>query len=158
MDMLGSDLDTCSFLFLSEINELEFNGLQLVVSEGVPTGIAEQVQVGEVALPGGTRIAIAASSRHFELVWKQYIAYSVLNESYASVGQEQYIGDRFRVFSQSHFLDYFAAASFASDNHLGRTTHYGVHCEDHIVNVISTDPPSIRLIDSTSQGRTALCR
>jgi hypothetical protein len=149
MDTLGSDLDACRFLFLSDIAELEHNGLRLVVSEGVPTGIVERVHVGEVTLAGGTRIEIAPSSRHFELVWKQYIAYSVLNESYASVGQEQYIGERFRVFTRSRFLDYFAAASFASEDYPGRTTHYGVHCEDHIVNVISTDPPAIRQIDSS---------
>lgn len=130
METVGSGLDACRFVFLSDINELDHNGLRLIVSERVPTDIVERVHVGEVALAEGTRIAIASSSRHFELVWKQYLAYSVLNESYASVWQEEDIGERFRVFSRSRFLDYFASVSFASDGHPGRTTHYGVHCED----------------------------
>ena len=37
---------------------------------------------------------------------------------------EQYEGIRFRIYSKSHFIDYMALESFASDDYPGPTQHY----------------------------------
>lgn len=98
-------------------------------------------------LPGGTRVATTEQSRVFEVVWSRYVAYSVLNESYASVDiSEQYEGHRFRVYSQSHFIDYVSRASFATAQYPGPTEHYAVVCENHVVDVISVAAPIVSRI------------
>ena len=73
------------------------------------------------------------------------VAYSVLNESFASVDdEERYEGNRFRVYVKSRFIDYVSLASFACADYPGPTQHYAVVCENHVVNVISVVQPTIQ--------------
>ena len=54
----------------------------------------------------GTRIDVTDESAAFELVWKKYAAYSVMNASFTAVDDEaRYRGNRFRLYSKSHFID-----------------------------------------------------
>ncbi len=142
-------MEGCRFLFLSEIQELNQNGLRLVVSEGMPVGEEAPVQVDGTAISGGTLIEVTEESNTFELIWNEYVVYSVLNESYANVDDEEhYDGNRFRVYSKSYFIEYASRASFANADYPGPTQHFGIVCENHVVNVISTAPPTI-----TATGR-----
>lgn len=137
-------VDSCEHLFLSEIEELDYNGLRLVVAEGRPDGNVEPFRVGDVQLSGGTRIRTAEDSRAFEIVWSTYVAYSVLNESFAAPDDhEHYTGKRFRIYTRSRFIDYVSRASFVSDEFPGPTRHYAVLCENHVVDVVSTDSPRL---------------
>lgn len=80
-------------------------------------------------------------------MFRTYIAYAVLNESYASVDEsEECTGKYFRVYSKSRFLDYLRAASFADVDYPGKSTHYEIACLDHIVEVVSVDEPEINLL------------
>lgn len=145
MSDVVSELNACSYLFLSDIQELDYNGLRLVVTEGRLTGPAEPLHVGGAVISGGTRIEVTEDSHVFELVWKSYVAYSVLNESFAAADSEQYFeGSRFRVYSKSHFIDYVSRASFACAEYPGPTDHHEVVCENHIIDVISPVAPTIR--------------
>jgi hypothetical protein len=138
-------INACSSLFLSEIQELDYNGLRLVVREGLPTGEAGPLQVGDAVISGGTRIEVTEESQTFELTWSRYVVYSVLNESFASVDEEErYEGNRFRVYVKSRFIDYVLLASFACTDYPGPTQHYAVVCENHVVNVISVVQPPIQ--------------
>jgi hypothetical protein len=62
-------INACSSLFLSEIQELDYNGPRLVVREGLPTGEAGPLQVGDAVISGGTRIEVTEESQTFELIW-----------------------------------------------------------------------------------------
>ncbi len=138
------DLNDCRSLFLTDIQETGFNSLTVIVSEGVPAGDAEAIEVGGVVIPNCTRIEPTDQSRVFELAWKSYVGYAVLNESFASVDDaEQFEGKRFRVYSKSHFLDYMSQATFACKEHPGPTQHYSVACEDHIIEVLSVAAPTL---------------
>ena len=80
-----------------------------------------------------------------EITFPDYVAYAVLNESFANVDKyEEYTGQFFRTYSKSHFLDYVGVATFASDDYPGKSTHYEIPCLDHIVEVISVGEPQIR--------------
>jgi hypothetical protein len=138
------EMDDCSSLFLAEIQETGHNSLKLVVAEGLPVGEPESITAGGVVIPNCTRIEATDQSRIFELVWMNYVGYTVLNESYASVNdEERYEGRRFRVYSKSRFLDYMSRATFACDEYPGPTRHYCVACEDHIVEILAVDPPVV---------------
>ena len=150
MDEQIAAMEGCRYLFLSEIQELSQNGLRIVVSEGMSVGEAEPVQVGGTSILGGTLIEVTEESNTFELIWNEYVVYSLLNESYANVDdEERYDGNRFRVYSKSHFIEYTSRASFANADCPGPTQHFGIVCENHVVNVISAAPPTI-----TATGRS----
>jgi len=52
-------------------------------------------------------IEITDESRVFEIFWRNYVGYSVLNESCASVGNEERAeGNRFRIHSKSRFIQF----------------------------------------------------
>jgi hypothetical protein len=138
------EINDCKSLFLAEIQETDYNSLKLVIVEGLPVGEPKSITVGDVVIPDCTSIEPTGQSRAFELVWRRYVGYAVLNESYASVNDgEQYVGRRFRVYSKSRFLDYMTQATFASNEYPGPTQHYCVACEDHIVHVLAVDPPLV---------------
>lgn len=72
------------------------------------------------------------------------IAYSVRNESYAQhTSYEQLTGHKFRLYSRSHYLDFVEAATIASNDYPGPMRHYGIICEDHIIDVVSVNEPDI---------------
>jgi len=101
-------------------------------------------------LPDSRPISSGPASPRFELIWENYIAYAVLNESYAEPIAGVTSGALQRVPS-SPFLDYVSAATFASDDHPGPFEHYQLCCAWHVVDVASTDPPKItRLKPATS--------
>jgi hypothetical protein len=140
-------LNACDYLFLSEIEELDHNSLRLVVREGRRVGPSESLQAGDAVISGGTRIDVTDESAAFELIWKKYVAYSVMNESFASVDdEERYEGTRFRLYSKSHFIDYVSRTSFACAEYPGPTQHYAVVCENHVIDVIAAITPIIQYL------------
>jgi len=147
MTYVASEINECRSLFLAEIQELGRNSLKLVVAEGLAVGEPESIKVGGVEIRDCTRIDTTKESRIFELAWECYVGYSVLNESFASVSdEEQFEGQRLRIYSKSRFIDYMSRASFACVEHPGPTSHYSVACEDHIVDVLSVSAPAVRRI------------
>src|SRR5438874_2024507 len=62
-------------------------------------GPATSIDVAGTIIPNCTPIEATDQSRIFEIVWRYYVGYSVLNESYAAVyDAEQYEGTRFRIY------------------------------------------------------------
>ncbi|MCM1299102.1 MAG: hypothetical protein NC203_08980 [Firmicutes bacterium] len=88
-------------------------------------------------------------SKIYEITFDRYIMYQVRNESYSSWDNyEVRRGKYFIVFERSRLLDYLAAAtdcrvlpdgSFYPD----KWTHYGIYCQNHIIDVVSAFPPTI---------------
>lgn len=78
-------LDTCEFLFLTEIGEPEANRQRLVVEEGRGVGKPSRVELGHGRSIDDVRaIEVVPHSQRFELIWDHYISYAVHNESYQS--------------------------------------------------------------------------
>jgi hypothetical protein len=68
-----------------------------------------------------------------------------MNESFAAVDdEERYTGNRFRRYSKSHFIDYVSRTSFACEGYPGSTQHFGVVCENHVIDVIAAISPVVR--------------
>jgi hypothetical protein len=138
------EIDSCDYLFLREITELEKGELRLAVFEG--RAIAESV----VSNIGGTQITdlhpVRPTGKLFEIIWKTYITYSVRNESYFAVSKDEEIvvGKKFRIYSNSNFLDFVSRGTFATTEYPGPFQHYGVLCENHIIDVVSIDAPQIQ--------------
>jgi hypothetical protein len=145
-----TQIDNCDFLFLTEIQELGGNRLRLIVHEGKSTGESKTITVGESAIRDCTPIEITPESAAFEIVWPHYVAYAVLNESYASQpnAEQLFKGKRFRIYEKSFFRDYLSRSTFATDEYPGPLLHFEICSEDQIVNVVSTVSPTITTVEA----------
>ena len=81
------------------------------------------------------------------LYWPLYISYAVRNESYVHWGKdEQWQGNRFRVYARSKFLDFVANGTFATADYPGPFRHYEVLCVNHIIDVAAPESPLVRIV------------
>src|SRR5436190_23147268 len=97
-----------AYLYLTELTEPEDNVLRLVVTEGRVTEPRERPRL--VGGPASEYRSIVEDdmSASYEIVFKQYIAYSVVNESFTVWNDnEKFEGKLFRRYSASEFLTYF---------------------------------------------------
>jgi hypothetical protein len=144
----------CKYLFLHSIGEPDEGGLRLIVHEarvgGPPTAeelAAETLSAVRTILEGARAIEHGPGCDVFEIAWDQYIAYAVDNESYALPEPKESIGTGrvFIEYTKSAYLDYLAKVSFASEDYPGPFKHWKLLCLDHIVNVVSTNEPTIKV-------------
>jgi hypothetical protein len=140
-----AQIDACGFLFLTDIQELAGNGLRIVVYEGRPTDGQKTLRIGDSKIDDCIPIEVTRQSFGFEIEWPHYVAYAVLNESFASPpgADQSFAGRRFRIYTKSHFTNYLSRSTFANDEYPGPLKHFEICCEDQIVNIVSTFAPSI---------------
>jgi hypothetical protein len=148
-----AEIDDCRFLFLIDLREGSHNSLHVKVAEGRTVGSPKSIKVANTEISDCTAIEITDESRVFAIVWKSYVGYSVLNESYATPSDEERgEGNRFRLYSKSRFIQFMSDATFACDEYPGPTRHYCVGCEDQIVHVLSADAPTVRRVHGSQRA------
>jgi hypothetical protein len=132
--------------------------LEAVAGPQVDAGTlaSEHDPVVRSILVGSRKIQPMPGCRRFELVWKTYIGYSVINESYSNGEPDASIavGDRRRFveYSTSQYLDYLAKASFASKDHPGPYRHWALYCQDHTIDIASQADPIVREIEPVTRN------
>lgn len=149
-------IESHRFIYLIEINEPSDNVLRIVISEAQQRETSEDLKVGDVVLSNVLsdvkELVADESCNAYEILFQDYVAYSVRDESFVSVDEsEKWTGRLFQTYSRSHFLDYVRVATFASDDHPGKLRHYGINCLNHIVDVVSASQPMISLIRGAQQ-------
>lgn len=143
------EIDACSWLFLEEIGEPTDNALRLTITEarsgGAPGPVGGEVNEAlREILRTASRIEHGPGCKIFELYWPSYVAYSIRNESYCSADEyEQFDGRLFVTYARSRYLDFLKNATFADSSFPGPFVHYGVFCLNHIIDVVSVDPPTV---------------
>ena len=86
-------------------------------------------------------------SRTFEIVWGNYVSYSVTNESYSTRNEdEEFTGKFARLYAKSHFMEFISRATLATKEYPGPMHHIDLVCECHIINVVSTKFPQVKQI------------
>ncbi len=142
-----AELDTCSSLLLREIGEPNQNCLRLLIEEAIvmPDEVSVKFAGAEIANCHPVRSTV--NSRLFEIVWDNYVAYSVANESYSTRNESEEFSGRFaRLYGKSRFLDYVSRATLACKEYPGILQHVQLVCECHIVDVASTKFPQVSQI------------
>src|SRR3954467_13453473 len=128
VDEIHRQLDSCKWLYLRELSEPEENALRIVLEEAKP-GSPEDIEIVGTIIKGTRPIESDQSCQLFEAMWPNYVAYSVRNESYTSWDEsEEWEGNSFRIYSKSHFLNYVAKGTFASNEYPGPLQHYSFLC------------------------------
>lgn len=137
--------------FVLSVNEDPDNELSIVIA--MPTGTNVKPDYDEPAineiLSNATSIG-ADLSRVYEIKFETYIIYQCRNESYTcSDDSEKFIGKYLIIFENSKFLDYYENVifDFDTDETKAKRKHYGIYTENHIIDVISNEPPIITKID-----------
>jgi hypothetical protein len=135
-------IQACEYLDLHAINETEGNSLRLVVHEQGKGELATAADIArEPVLAGARSIQHGPGHKVFELVWDQYVGYVVLNESFATGEPKTSIrkGRLLVEYTSSLLLDHFSHVTWASGTH----RHWALFCQDHVVEVVATEPPRI---------------
>jgi hypothetical protein len=146
--LLHAEIDSCKYLYLREVGEPRDNQLRVVVEEAGTDPSPQSRTIAGVPFTELHPIESNENSRLFEVIWEHYIAYNVLNESYARVDEYDLAqsGKLMRIYSRSHFLDYLGLASIASKDHPGPFVHYGLICLNHVIDVACQTPPTINML------------
>ena len=147
-------LDNHKYLDLLEISETDEWNFRLVIAEaGVIENssiVTEKEEANEVVrniLNESKAIEVTETSKCYEIIFKDYISYTVTNESYAEVGKDDvFKGKLARIYTKSAFLDYISISTFATSEYPGPFKHYGFCCLNHIIDVASMNAPSVKLI------------
>jgi hypothetical protein len=143
---LFSEINDCAYLFLREVAEPTQGSLRLLIEEASADPVSTSINVGETQIRDVHPVKISRNNRLFEICWASYIAYSVRNESFASLSEKERAvpGKHCRVFPESEFLDYISRATFATVEYPGPFAHVGIFCENHAVDIVSTQVPNVR--------------
>lgn len=139
-------VDSCRSLFLREISEPSQNTLRLVLVEGIMDDEVESITFAGTNIDNVRRVRATKESRVLEIIWNNYIAYVVTNESYSTADESPHSGRLLRRYSQSPFLEYVQRSTCATDQYPGPSIHLCVVSETHIIDVVSTNMPTLRLL------------
>ena len=134
-------------IFLTKIFEPEENSLEFELTMGIVGKLEKSHKILGVDIGPSQPVYHNENSEIFKIIFERYIAYSVINESYESLGGTEYIGEKIRTYNKSNFLDYVKADTFASADYPGEFKHYAFISLNHIVNVISTVEPKIEKVN-----------
>jgi hypothetical protein len=148
-------IDSCYTIFVREISEPEENVFRLVLQEAEESSETVSHKIGGTVIENLHPVEPTEHSRTFELTWKQYIAYSVTNESFSSPDDDSAVrasGRLFRTYSKSHFLNFVSRATIASEQYPGPFKHFCVVSEMHVIDIVSTQIPEIQILPTGSIG------
>lgn len=82
----------------------------------------------------------------FEIIFERYIIYQCRNESYTIYDDsEVFKGKYLVIYEKSKLLNYYKDVVFDFDGEKNRK-HYGIYTENHIIDVVSNEPPIISKI------------
>ncbi len=136
------------YLYLNDICESGENELRLVIEEVKASDSPENITVDDVLIEGARIIESTADCAAYEIIFDDYIGYSVLNESYVSLDDSEIFDGRlFCVYTKSVYLDFIKRGTFATADYPGPFRHYGFNCLNHIVDVASMSEPNIKQIN-----------
>lgn len=83
--------------------------------------------------------------RIWEIHFDSYALFMERDESYTTYDYDEVRkGKTLIIFEKSKFLDDISRYGFADAMFPNALVHYGVYCEDHIIDVITNERPSVR--------------
>lgn len=140
-------INSHKYIYLGEMGEPEDNALVFQIEEAMSSESKETLNVSGTKITGLSAIEITKDCSIYQVVFPSYIAYSIRDESYAIEDDYEVFEGRLAcIYSRSHYLDYISKSTFACNDHPGPFLNYGFNCLNHIVDVVSSEPPTIELV------------
>ena len=148
MDLI-EQINSHKYLYLDKLTEINDLNLKLWINE------ARVRQDGVDAQQNATAYGAIVTDEFCEryiILFDDYIAVSILNESFENPSDDQvFIGNLFRTYSKSTFLDYLlasAAVGHAEEVFDSEIRHYEVNCLNHIINIGTCKLPLIQEVEN----------
>ena len=130
------------------LTEPDVNSLKMFFNRCKTSNIPETLAIGEIVIENTYAIEDNKELPTIQLDFENYISYSITNESYTSWDDyEMFEGKYFRTYTKSRYLDFISFHTFASEDYPGPFVHYCITCLNHIVNIVSVDPPKVCLVE-----------
>jgi hypothetical protein len=129
-----------------DLFEPEENTLQFTLIIGLVTKTPVDVLIDGEKISKTYRIYFDGNNDKYKVYFDSYICYNVINESYEQLGGASYVGNKIRVYTESNFLVYVKADTFATKDYPGEFKHYSFITGNHIINVASVEEPIIEKI------------
>ena len=124
------EINRCRTFFLTKIEQSK-NSLSLIITEST-LGKANNDYNNE---------------SEFELFFDSYIGFNVVDEGFACIDDyEIFEGNHLVIYQRSNYLDYIKKSTHANNENPGPFCHYGINCLSNIVDIVSIEPPEIRMI------------
>lgn len=153
MDFPSGRLD----LFMIDISEPRDNDLRVVVVVADDPGPFAPHDLGGGLIFEAREIKGGPASPVYEILWLDYVAYAVRNERFTTLAPgEDPKPDRLFTVTASPFLDYVAAATFATDDFPGPLTQWSLITQNHCLDVVSTEPPQVRRLERSEYPTSRL--
>lgn len=145
---MARSIDSCYAVFVREISEPNEHALRIVLQEGDVSASPVAREVEGTLYENLHPIESTERSRIFELTWKSYIAYSVRKAHLAAHDKlELAVSGRLLCrYPRSRFLDYVSRSTTMVTADGGPSVHLRIIAQNHVVDVVSTDEPTIRLL------------
>ena len=90
----------------------------------------------------------------YEILFEEYVFHMTRDESYASPDPSEVMrGDYFLLFDQSWLLDHlshFVVVGYVDAYYPNGYQHYGIYCQNHVIDIIATKAPVIRKVSIES--------
>jgi hypothetical protein len=136
-NLINVDLEKCE----------ETQGMRLVLQFRIHKASNVEQYADLVSRHGGS--SLYQDDENFPLIqleFDSFIGYSVLNECYTVWDDyEQFHGKIFRIYQKSRYLDFITLGTIATDEHPGPFKHYRIAGLNHIVDIVSTSEPTLRI-------------
>lgn len=133
------EINTAKNIFITKIFEPEENSLEfeLVIGKVTEKGVFGKNNGSE-----HRQIYFDETCIRYKVYFETYISYAVLNESFEKL-DGIFTGDKIRIYSESNFLNYLKADTFASSEYPGEFNHYAFISLNHIINIAAEEKPTI---------------
>ncbi len=145
MEFIG--LMNIEYIELLGLKQSNTNELFLNISRSKLSDRTEEVEINGHIIKSVRKIVTDKKHPIINIYFETYITYSVRNESFTSWDDyEVFEGKTFRVYKKSRFLDYIKSSTFALDacgDVYPPLVHYGIVCQNHIVDIVSYSTPII---------------
>lgn len=102
----------------------------------------EDVTIGKVNL-GPAFPVVWDTSNKVVIHFFQPLAFQRLDESFAAEKGGTYTGERFRIYTDSEYLQYYSKVTFGLVEL--PIQHYSFVCADDIIDILSTEPPEMEI-------------
>ena len=142
------------YLEMIEIKETYKEYLRIVIAQAAVSDISPDITADQESndelrkiINESRPIEVTNECVHYEVLFDDYIAYAVTNESYAGGIDEKYEGRLARLYSESAFLNYISQGTFATSDYPGPFVHYGFCCLNQIIDIVAEKPPSVSIIN-----------
>jgi hypothetical protein len=95
---------------------------------------------------------ILAESETFEILFPRCFTYMVSDElCFPPDDNEIFEGGSFRRYQKSRFLDFIEKSAYSDDVRPSPLFHYGIYCQDDLVDIVTPQSPQISFIGMTSR-------